>query len=138
MNKTAGKVLGAGVGASLGYTLNSLDKSNKGPTIPEFGVKTVASYALYSYAEDHEDEILKNCVIGYFAFELIRLTALGRPKAPTSTDGVNLIEQNTGVDSLAETAKTNIIKPDFLQGVGSALQGLSSLLGSFKGDNTNG
>lgn len=136
MNKTAGKVLGAGVGASLGYTLNSLDKNNKGPSIPEFGVKTIATYALYSYAEDHEDEVLKNCAIGYFAFEIIRLTSIGRAK-PLPVEGIPQ-ESKEDVSSISDVAKANISKPEFLQGVGSALQGLSSLLGSFRGEKDNG
>lgn len=129
MKKASGKILGVGVGASLGFTVNSLDKKGKGPSIPEFIAKSIAVYALYSYAQEKEDQTLENCALGYLSYETVRMTSIGRPKSNQPVQGLN----GAHVEPSSQTQlSTSMAQPDFLQGVGSALKGLSSLVGVFK------
>lgn len=131
MNKTAGKVLGTGVGGALGLAMNTLDKNNKGSTYPEFALKGLMAYALYSYANEREEQILENCALGYMAYETMRLTKIGRQKTEEKAE-----EQLKGTPTTAIVTQEQASKysqPEFLQGVGSALKGLSSVLTAFKG-----
>jgi len=134
MKNTSGKILGGGIGASIGFTVNSLDKKGKGPSIPEYIAKSIAVYALYSYASEREDQTLENCAIGYLAYETVRMTNIGRPK----NKALHGIQNENNAPMVPQTSlRSNIAQPDFLQGVGSALKGLSSLMGAFKGNSDN-
>lgn len=130
MKNASGKILGTGIGASLGFTMNSLDKKNKGSSVPEYIVKSIAVYALYSYAQEREDVMLENCALGYLSYETVRMTSIGRPKDTNASTG-----SLSGVNHQTQTGlSTKMSQPDFLQGVGSALRGISSVLGAFKGN----
>jgi hypothetical protein len=127
MKDISGKALGIGVGTSLGYAMNTLDKKGKGPTVPEYILKGVATAVLYNYALENDNRIIGNCALGYISFESVRMTRFGR----TETNSLNGNEKKM----ISNEMKKAVMNPEVVKGVGNALMGISNILGTFRSSN---
>lgn len=131
MKDISGKALGVGVGTSLGYAMNTLDKKGKGPTIPEYLLKGVATAVLYNYALENDNRIIGNCALGYISFESVRMTRFGR----TETSLGQLPMSGNEKKMISNEMKKAVMNPEVVKGVGNALMGLSNILGTFRSPN---
>lgn len=131
MKDISGKALGVGVGTSLGYAMNTLDKKGKGPTIPEYLLKGVATAVLYNYALENDNRIIGNCALGYISFESVRMTRFGR----TETNLGQLPMSGSEKKMISNEMKRAVMNPEVVKGVGNALMGLSNILGTFRSPN---
>ncbi len=131
MKDISGKALGIGVGSSLGYAMNTLDKKGKGPTVPEYLLKGVATAVLYNYALERDNRIIGNCALGYISFESVRMTSFGRTEASLGQLPMNGNEKRI----ISNEMKKAVMNPEVVKGVGNALMGISNILGTFRSSN---
>jgi len=159
-----GRGLSLTAGLTLGYLINKVQKERLPTDVLGYTIKTSALFFMGQYANSKDEEVLLRTLMGYWAYETMRLTPIGKPpkkqiainqtnasSSNNSSGGDTTTNSNNGqVNGLGSipTYTTNsndnslapksfvssMLTPDNLQNVGVALKGLSSLINGFRGN----
>ena len=138
-SKKVGRGLSAVAGGTLGYLINRVQAERMPADILGYTIKTTASFFLAQYAYSKDEELILRSVLGYWAYESMRLTPIGKPpKTGITTNGT--LDGLPDSDNSNEIAKKNplegsgIFTPQNMENMGSALRGITSFLSGFKGN----
>lgn len=154
-----GRGLSLSAGLTLGYLINKVQKERMPMDVLGYTIKTSALFFMGQYANSKDEEVLLRSLMGYWAYETMRLTPIGKPpkkqiainqtnpsdSVDTTTNASNgqmnglgsMPTYTTNMDDTAIAPKSfmsSMLTPDNLQNVGVALKGLSSLLSGFRGN----
>lgn len=155
-----GRGLSLSAGLTLGYLINKVQKERMPTDVLGYTIKTSALFFMGQYANSKDEEVLLRTLMGYWAYETMRLTPIGKPPkkqiAINQTNPSGSVDATTnpssgqvsGLGSIPTYTTTNgddnslapksfvssMLTPDNLQNVGVALKGLSSLLSGFRGN----
>jgi hypothetical protein len=138
-SKKVGRGLSAVAGGTLGYLINRVQDERMPADILGYTIKTTASFFLAQYAYSKDEELILRSVIGYWAYESMRLTPIGKPPKTDIITNESLKGIPQGATT-TEIAKKNpsetggIFTPQNMENMGSALRGITSFLSGFKGN----
>jgi hypothetical protein len=131
-SKNVGRGLSVVAGITMGYLVNKVQEKQQPADILGYTLKTTGSFFLGQYAKDQEQELILRSIISYWSYETMRLTPIGKPTESNSDNPG--VRSNPSMGTALVQQAPNILTPDNLQHVGSALKGLSSLLNGFRGN----
>ena len=143
-SKKIGRALSVTAGLTTAYLINKVQKEKMPADFLGYSLKTSACFFLGQRAIGNEDEFLVKALLGYWAYETLRLTPIGKatnqsdvktsqthtPVAgylPAPEDiGKEPIQNPMGINGLG-----SLMTPENVQMAGVALKGLASLVGGF-------
>ncbi len=152
-----GRGLSLTAGLTLGYLINKVQKERLPTDVLGYTIKTSALFFMGQYANSKDEEVLLRTLMGYWAYETMRLTPIGKPPKKqiainetnpstnpnpqtNSSEGQfnglgSIPTHTTNMDSsiAPKSFVSSMLTPDNLQNVGVALKGLSSLISGFRG-----
>jgi hypothetical protein len=134
-SKKIGRGLSAVAGGTLGYLINKVQEERMPPDILGYTIKTTASFFLAQYAASKDEELILRSVLGYWAYESMRLSPIGKPPKTDITTNSQGTSQSTELASKSNPAELKgLLTPQNMENVGSALRGITSFLSGFKGE----
>ncbi len=144
-SKKIGRALSVTAGLTTAYLINKVQKERMPADFLGYSLKTSACFFLGQRAIGNEDEFLVKALLGYWAYETLRLTPIGKASAqqpdvkmnqsdkpiagylPAPEDiGKEPIQNPMGMNGLG-----SLMTPENVQMAGVALKGLASLVGGF-------
>ena len=133
-SKKVGRGLSAVAGGTLGYLINKVQEERMPPDILGYTIKTTASFFLAQYAASKDEELILRSVLGYWAYESMRLSPIGKPPKTQITTNDQTPLQGTDIAKSNPAELKGLLTPQNMENVGSALRGITSFLSGFKGE----
>ena len=143
-SKKIGRALSVTAGLTTAYLIYKVQKERMPADFLGYSLKTSACFFLGQRAIGKEDEFLVKALLGYWAYETLRLTPIG--KAPAQSDikqsqtttpiagylpSPNQSQQEPIQNPMGVNGLGNLMTPENVQMAGVALKGLASLVGGF-------
>lgn len=143
-SKKIGRALSVTAGLTTAYLINKVQKERMPADLLGYSLKTSACFFLGQRAIGTDDEFLVKALLGYWAYETLRLTPIGKAPAQTTIKQAQTntpiagylpapsnsehepIQNPMGINGLG-----NLMTPENVQMAGVALKGLASLVGGF-------
>ena len=141
-SKKIGRALSVTAGLTTAYLINKVQKNPLPADLLGYSLKTSACFFLGQRAIGKEDEFLVKALLGYWAYETLRLTPIGKASAQAEIKqsqtpiagylpAPNSSEQETIQNPMGINGLGSLMTPENVQMAGVALKGLASLVGGF-------
>lgn len=143
-SKKIGRALSVTAGLTTAYLINKVQKEPLPADLLGYSLKTSACFFLGQRAIGKDDEFLVKALLGYWAYETLRLTPIGKaqtqgeikhslPQTPIAgyLPSPNSSEQESIQNPMGVSGLGSLMTPENVQMAGVALKGLASLVSGF-------